>query len=172
MKKNLRNILLIACLGAMLPLHALQAETPKETADQGQIASLLAKAKTFLGRPYHYGGITPKGFDCSGFVRFVFGSCGIDLDRTSGSQANQGVPIDLANIQPGDLLFFSTRGMRKGISHVGIYLGEGQFIHASSWRGPQRGCVKLGQLASSYFADRLVAARRIVSQMTPESKTP
>ena len=169
---KLRKILWITCLGAMLPLHALQAETPKEPADQGQIASLLAKAKTFLGRPYRYGGITPKGFDCSGFVRYVFSSMGVDLDRTSGSQAKQGDPIDLAHIQPGDLLFFSTRGMRKGISHVGIYLGEGQFIHASNWGGPGKRCVKLGELASSYFADRLVAVRRMVTDLAPESKTP
>jgi cell wall-associated NlpC family hydrolase len=172
LKKNLRHFLLIACLGTMLPLHALQAETSKETADQGQISGLLAKAKTYLGRPYHYGGITPKGFDCSGFVRYVFGSMGIDLDRTSGSQAKQGDPIDLAHIQPGDLLFFSTRGMRKGISHVGIYLGEGQFIHASNWGGPGKRCVKMGELASSYFAERLVAVRRIVTQLAPEPKAP
>jgi cell wall-associated NlpC family hydrolase len=167
----MKRFLWVVCLGAMLPIHA-QTAVPKETPDPGQLSTLLAKAKTYIGVPYRWGGITPKGFDCSGFVRFVFGSCGIDLDRTSGSQAKQGDPIDLADIQPGDLLFFSTRGMRKGISHVGIYLGEGQFIHASSWRGPRRGCVKLGELASSYFADRLVAARRIVSQLAPESKAP
>ncbi|MDR3671999.1 MAG: C40 family peptidase [Holophaga sp.] len=165
----------MVCIGAVLPIYG-QAPDPKANPAQAQspsqLTSLLNKARTCLGIPYRPGGVSTKGFDCSGFVRFVFGSCGIDLDRTSGSQAKQGDPIDLANIQPGDLLFFSTRGMRKGISHVGIYLGEGQFIHASSWRGPQRGCVKLGQLASSYFSERLVAARRIVSQMTPESKTP
>jgi len=166
--KWLKRFLCLACLGIMLPIQA-QAPEPKESRDQGQLASLLEKARTCLGVPYRWGGITKKGFDCSGFVRFVFGSCGIDLDRTSRSQAEQGDPIDLANIQPGDLLFFSTRGMRKGISHVGIYLGEGQFIHAAGWRGTTHGCVQLGQLASSYFSERLVAARRIVSQLAPES---
>jgi cell wall-associated NlpC family hydrolase len=166
--KWLRRFLVLACLGIMLPIQA-QAPEAKASPDQGQLASLIEKAKTCLGVPYRWGGISRKGFDCSGFVRFVFGSCGIDLDRTSKSQAGQGEPIDLANIEPGDLLFFSTRGMRKGISHVGIYLGEGQFIHAAGWRGTRTGCVQLGQLASSYFSERLVAARRIVSRLTPES---
>ena len=169
--KWLRRFLVLACLGIMLPIQA-QAPEAKASPDQGQLASLIEKAKTCLGVPYRWGGISRKGFDCSGFVRFVFGSCGIDLDRTSKSQAGQGEPIDLANIEPGDLLFFSTRGMRKGISHVGIYLGEGQFIHASNWGGPGKRCVKLGELASSYFADRLVAVRRMVTDLAPESKTP
>jgi cell wall-associated NlpC family hydrolase len=164
----LKRFLWLACLGIMLPIQAGPPEAAKSP-DQGQLATLIEKAKTCLGVPYRWGGISRKGFDCSGFVRFVFGSCGIDLDRTSRSQAEQGDPIDLANIEPGDLLFFSTRGMRKGISHVGIYLGEGQFIHAAGWRGTRTGCVQLGQLASSYFSERLVAARRIVSNLTPES---
>jgi len=166
--KLLRRFLWIACLGVMLPLCA-QTAVPQDSAPKGQLATLLAKAKACIGVPYRWGGITTKGFDCSGFVHFVFGSCGIDLDRTSGNQAKEGDPVDLANIQPGDLLFFSTRGMRKGITHVGIYLGEGQFIHAAGWRGTRTGCVQLGQLASSYFSERLVAARRIVSRLTPES---
>ncbi len=95
--RNLRWFLLFFCLGVVAPLHA-QAETAKEVAEPSQISSLLAKAKTYLGLPYRYGGMSPKGFDCSGFVRYVFGSMGIDLDRTSGSQANQGDPIDLAHI--------------------------------------------------------------------------
>jgi cell wall-associated NlpC family hydrolase len=162
--RKLRWFLLFVCLGVVAPLHA-QAETTKESAEPSQISSLLAKAKTYLGLPYRYGGMSPKGFDCSGFVRYVFGSMGIDLDRTSGSQAKQGDPIDLAHIQPGDLLFFSTRGMRKGISHVGIYLGEGRFIHASNWGGSGRHGVKLSELASNYFSDRLVAIRRVVTQL-------
>jgi cell wall-associated NlpC family hydrolase len=166
----MKRFLLLACLGVMLPVCGqTAAPAPQPAPEPGQLSTLLAKAKACIGVPYRWGGMSTKGFDCSGFVRFVFGSCGIDLDRTSRSQAEQGDPIDLAKIQPGDLLFFSTQGMRKGISHVGIYLGEGQFIHAASWSGPRRGCVQLGQLASKYFADRLVAARRIVGQLTPEN---
>jgi len=171
MVRNLRRFLLLVCLGVLLPLQA-QAEVRQEPAPSGMITSLLTKAKTYLGMPYRPGGISPKGFDCSGFVRYVFGSMGIDLDRTSGSQAKQGDPIDLANIQPGDLLFFSTRGMRKGISHVGIYLGEGRFIHAASMGGPGKHCVKLADLASDYFSERLVAIRRVVTDLGKDSKTP
>jgi cell wall-associated NlpC family hydrolase len=160
-----------ACLVAVVPLTG-QTEEPKPAAEPSQVSTLLDKAKALIGVHYRWGGVTPKGFDCSGFVRYVFGSMGIDLDRTSGSQARQGDPIDLAHIQPGDLLFFSTRGMRKGISHVGIYLGEGQFIHASNWGGPGKRCVRLGELATDYFADRLVAIRRVVTQLGPDPKTP
>ncbi len=171
LSRTLRNFLLSACLGAVLPLSAQTAE-PQPAPDAGQVSTLLDKAKALLGVHYRWGGVTPKGFDCSGFVRYVFGSMGIDLDRTSGSQAKQGDPIDLAHIQPGDLLFFSTRGMRKGVSHVGIYLGEGQFIHASNWGGPGRRGVKLGELASDYFSERLVAIRRVITQLNPDPKTP
>ena len=172
MFRNLRRVVLLVCLGALLPLHG-QAEAPKEEAEPAQVTGLLAKAKTYLGLPYRRGGMSPtKGFDCSGFVRYVFGSMGIDLDRTSGAQAKHGDPIDLAHIQPGDLLFFSTRGMRKGISHVGIYLGEGRFIHSSTWRGSGAHGVKLADLASNYFAERLVSIRRVVTQLAPDDKTP
>jgi len=152
----------VACLAALLPLQA-QTAAPAETPESGQVDALLAKAKTFLGIPYRFGGVTPKGFDCSGFVRFVFRSVGIDLDRTSRSQSCQGDPVSLDDLQPGDLLFFACRGVRRGVSHVGIYLGDGRFIHASAWSGPGMHCVKMGGLTSRYFADRLVAARRILT---------
>jgi cell wall-associated NlpC family hydrolase len=126
----------------------------------------LDKAKAYLGTPYHYGGTTPKGFDCSGFVRFVFGAFGFGLERSSYSQAKQGEPIDPKQIQPGDLLFFKTRGNQNRVSHVGIYLGQGQFIHAGSWGGPGQRGVKIGELDSSYYANRLISARRVLTQPT------
>jgi cell wall-associated NlpC family hydrolase len=163
----------MVCLGALLPLQAQSAEAPKAVPDHpSQLTTLLTKAKTFLGRPYRWGGSSPKGFDCSGFVHYVFNSIGVDLNRSSRDQSKDGDPVDLDHILPGDLLFFSTRGMRKGISHVGIYLGEGRFIHASDWGGRGQRCVKLGELASSYFAERLVAARRVILPMAEDSKVP
>lgn len=170
-----RVIALAACLGVVLPGWAQDPSAiPPESQGQGQgqdqgqglVSSLLDKAKAYLGTPYHYGGTTPKGFDCSGFVRFVFGTFGFGLDRTSYSQANQGEPVDLKRIQPGDLLFFRTRGNQKRVSHVGIYLGQGQFIHAGSWGGPGKRGVKIGELDSSYYANRLVSARRVLTQPT------
>jgi len=161
--KLFRRLLWIGCLGALLPLHA-QAEEPKDALEQSQLAAMLDKARTLLGIPYHFGGTSPtRGFDCSGFVRFVFKSFGVDLDRTSRSQSRQGDPVPLDDLKPGDLLFFATRGVRQGVSHVGIYLGDGQFIHASAWHGPGMHCVELGKLTTKYFADRLVAARRFVT---------
>jgi cell wall-associated NlpC family hydrolase len=147
----------ILCLGMALPCRA---EEPKP--ETGFVDSLLEKAQEYIGTPYRYGGTTPKGFDCSGFVRFVFGSFGINLNRSSVSQAAQGDAIDLGQIQPGDLLFFKTKGQQNRISHVGIYLGGGQFIHAGSWGGPGKRGVKIGQLDSTYYANRLVSARRLM----------
>lgn len=164
MKGLVQGIALSACLGATLSAQD-QAAVP-ESQSPGLAATLLEKAKTYLGTPYHYGGTTPKGFDCSGFVRFVFGSFGFGLERSSYSQANQGQPVDLKQIQPGDLLFFRTRGNQNRISHVGIYLGQGQFIHAGSWGGPGKRGVKIGELDSSYYVNRLVSARRVLTQPT------
>lgn len=129
----------------------------------GIISSVLAVAKEYIGTPYRYGGTTPRGFDCSGYVRFVFSAFGLELNRSSVAQATQGSAVELDRIQPGDLLFFKTRGQRSRISHVGIYLGGRQFIHAGSWGGPGKRGVKIAQLDSTYYAQRLVSARRLVA---------
>lgn len=159
----MRKLLWIAGLGLMLmlPVQA-QAPGPKDP-EPGQLSLLLDKAKTLVGIPYRFGGTTTRGFDCSGFVKFVFSSVGIDLDRDSRSQSRQGDKVSLDDLKPGDLLFFATRGVRRGISHVGIYLGDGQFIHASAWHGPAMKGVKMGEITSEYFAKRLVAARRVLT---------
>jgi N-acetylmuramoyl-L-alanine amidase len=148
---------LAACLAGVVPGLAQEAKPES----QGFVSSILNKAKEYLGTPYRYGGTTPKGFDCSGFVRFVFGAFGMELNRSSVAQADQGISVSLNEIQPGDLLFFKTRGKQNRISHVGIYLGGGQFIHAGSGGGPQSRCVKIGELDSTYYASRLVSARRL-----------
>jgi cell wall-associated NlpC family hydrolase len=159
----MKKLLWIAGLGLLLtaPVPA-QNPGPKDP-EPGQLSLLLDRAKTLLGMPYRPGGSSPRGFDCSGFVKFVFNSIGVDLNRDSRSQSRQGDKVALDDLKPGDLLFFATRGVRRGISHVGIYLGEGQFIHASSWNGPGMHCVKIGQVTSEYFAKRLVSARRVIT---------
>jgi cell wall-associated NlpC family hydrolase len=159
----MKKLLWIAGLGLLLalPVHAQTAEV--KDLDSGQLVTLLNKAKTLLGMPYRPGGSTPRGFDCSGFVKFVFNSVGVNLGRDSRSQAREGDRVALDDLRPGDLLFFATRGVRRGISHVAIYLGDGQFIHANSWTGPGVHCVKVGEITSQYFARRLVAARRILT---------
>jgi cell wall-associated NlpC family hydrolase len=159
-------MVVMACLGGALPGFAQEAN-PEAPTSQGFISSLLERAKTYIGTPYRYGGTGPNGFDCSGFVRFVFGAFGIHLNHSSRAQASQGDSVDLDQIQPGDLLFFKTQG--NHISHVGIYLGGGQFIEAGSWGGPGKRGVKITQLDSSYYAGRLVSARRLM--ITP-NETP
>lgn len=109
-----------------------------------------------IGTKYVSGGTTTNGFDCSGFTMYVFNKIGIDLPHQSGSQYHMGKAVSRDNIRPGDLVFFNTSG--KGVSHVGIYVGDGKFAHASSSRG-----VTISSLSDSYYVNRYVGAKRIMS---------
>lgn len=153
----------LALVAGLLAAGPGRAQEPPPPEPPGFVASVLAVAKEYIGTPYRYGGTTPRGFDCSGYVRFVFNTFGLELSRSSVSQANQGEEVELDRIQPGDLLFFKTRGKKSRISHVGIYLGGRQFIHAGSWGGPGKRGVKIAQLDSTYYAQRLVSARRLMT---------
>ncbi|MGO4549026.1 C40 family peptidase [Paenibacillus sp. 2TAB23] len=111
-----------------------------------------------IGSPYKSGGTTSRGFDCSGFTSYVFDKMGIELPRTSGSQAKSGTKVAKADLIPGDLVFFDTVGGNNStVSHVGIYIGDGKFAHSSSSRG-----VVTDKLSSSYYEDRYVTARRVM----------
>lgn len=92
---------------------------------------IVAKAKQYLGVPYKWGGTDPSGFDCSGFVYYVLRSLGINVSRTQTAMYAQGTPVSKSNLQPGDVVFFQNT-YKAGLSHVGIYVGNGQFIHAPS----------------------------------------
>lgn len=122
--------------------------------------SLVAYAKSFLGVRYVYGGASPKGFDCSGFVQYVFNHFGYKLPRTATAQAASSlcVAVTKAELLPGDLVFFKLPGYAKAIGHVGIYIGDGKFIHASS----PGDVVKITALSSSYYTKNYVTARRIL----------
>lgn len=112
-------------------------------------------ATAMLGTPYHYGGSSPRrGFDCSGLVYYAFRETGIRVPRTTVAQLRHAQPVPLPEILPGDLLFFRQRSSR--VSHVGIYVGDGWFIHAPS-RGKR---VSWESLQNSYWKPRLVAAGR------------
>lgn len=106
-----------------------------EKQSQNKVSNILSTAKLYLGVKYQWGGSTPQtGFDCSGFVSYVFSQNGINLPRISRDQYNVGTNVAFENLQPGDLIFFSISG--NGIvDHDGIYLGGGQFINASSSKG-------------------------------------
>ncbi|ALS25672.1 C40 family peptidase [Paenibacillus cisolokensis] len=109
-----------------------------------------------IGVNYSYGGTTTAGFDCSGFTSYVFKKLGISLTRTSRSQAEEGDEVEKSELIEGDLVFFNTSG--KGISHVGIYVGNGKFAHASTSKG-----VVITDLDDSYYAKRYVTARRVMT---------
>ena len=104
----------------------------------------------YLGVPYVWGGSTPSGFDCSGLVMYVFAQIGVSLPHSTYSQVAMGTPVSISQLEPGDLVFFA------GASHVGIYIGGGQFVHA-----PHTGdVVKISSL-SGYYSSAFYAARRI-----------
>ena len=117
---------------------------------------IIATAKKFIGVPYVWGGVSPSGFDCSGFVQYVFKVHGISLHRPTETQYKHGSYVSKSNLKPGDLVFFKNT-YRAGISHVGIYIGNGQFIHASSSKG-----VTISNLSSSYYTSHYYGARRIL----------
>ena len=118
-------------------------------------AAIIATAKQYIGVPYVWGGSTPSGFDCSGFVQYVFAKHGITLPRTSAQQYTVGKWVSKSNLQPGDLVFYNTSG--SGVSHLGIYIGNGQFIHASSSKG-----VMISEMSNSYWSARYYGARRVL----------
>ncbi len=115
-------------------------------------------AAEFLGADYKWGGITASGMDCSGFVYSVFRVNGIYLKRDSYLQAGEGVDIPVDDLKPGDLVFFKPKGAKR-ITHVGIYIGYGNFIHASK----SNNSVTISSLSEGYYKKGLVAARRILT---------
>ncbi len=117
-----------------------------------------------LGTDYKAGGTTTNGFDCSGFTRYVFAKLGITLPHQSGSQFKMGTSVEKSELIPGDLVFFNTSG--KGVSHVGVYVGDGKFAHASSSKG-----VTISKLSESYYVNRYVGAKRIMSNDVYEAAT-
>lgn len=122
---------------------------------RGKILSGVTKAATqYMGTPYVFGGTSHSGIDCSGFTMRVFEFVGIKLPRTADVQYNVGSAVARGKEQPGDLVFFET--YCPGPSHVGIYLGAGRFVHASSSRG-----VTIGSLSDSYFGPRYLGAKRV-----------
>lgn len=110
-----------------------------------------------VGTPYKWGGTTVKGFDCSGFILYIFNQYNVKLPRTSKTQAQKGIKVAQEDLLPGDLVFFNTYG--KNISHAGIYIGNGQFAHSSSSNG-----VRISKLSEDYYKKRYVTARRVVSE--------
>jgi cell wall-associated NlpC family hydrolase len=135
------------------------APVPATAAPEGRPADLgyvvTGTALGLRGAPYRNGGADPRGFDCSGFVTYVFGQNGVPLPRTVGDLYRAGREVNGA-IEPGDLVFFTT--VAPGASHVGIAIGGDEFVHAPSSTGE----VRVERLSASYWSTRFVGARRVL----------
>ena len=121
-------------------------------------AAIVSQARTHAGTAYRAGGTTPAGFDCSGFVQFLYGQSGVPLPRTAEAQFAVGRDLRPRDIAAGDLVFFRTDGRR--VSHVGIATGDGSFIHAPNARSR----VRVDRLDAAYWSDHYAGARRVVSR--------
>ncbi|MDR7543428.1 MAG: NlpC/P60 family protein [Armatimonadota bacterium] len=141
------------------------ARAPAASALRGRLAALpsrgqawtnrlLALSRRYLGVRYRWGGTSPTGFDCSGFLYYVYGRMGVALPRTTFDMYDAGVPVPRQQLRAGDLVFFQT--VRPGPSHAGIYLGDGRFIHSSSGAGG----VLVTSMTHDYYAPRYLGARR------------
>ena len=134
----------------------LGKDMPDLTQRVGYLANTIVSASmNYIGVPYVFGGTSPYGFDCSGYVQYVFAKAGISIPRTADVQYDFGTPISTTELVPGDLVFFET--YTYGASHVGIYLGDGNFIHASSSQG-----VTINSLSQAYYSSHYIGARRIL----------
>jgi cell wall-associated NlpC family hydrolase len=141
--------------------HPPVLEAPSAVTLAAGSSVLAGTALTLRGIPYRNGGSDPRGFDCSGFTQYVFAQYGIALPRAVADQYGVGTPVEPEAIAPGDLLFFTT--VAPGASHVGIAIGDGQFVHAPS----STGVVRVERASSSYWGPRFLAARRVLSQSPP-----
>ena len=157
--------------GAALPPAQTEPAAPAPDAPQApearqalqalQAPPVIYTALGFLGIPYRNGGTDPAGFDCSGFVQYVFAQHGLALPREVKDQYRFGHEIEMQDARPGDLIFFET--VSRGASHVGMIVGDGRFVHAPS----SRGVVRVEAYVANYWSNRIVGARRVVSETAP-----
>ena len=138
------------------PIPTLPNTTQRIEGSRKNAGAIIATAKNYIGVPYQFGGTTPKGFDCSGYLQFVFAQYQLKLPRAADEQYKIGQTVSQKNLQSGDLVFFTTYA--PGASHCGIYIGNGQFIHASSSKG-----IRIDQLNDPYWKPRYLGAKCILN---------
>jgi hypothetical protein len=149
LKLSFVSLVAVLLLAATLPMAVRADESPST----GQQVADVAASQ--IGARYRWGGSSPVGFDCTGFVSWVFREFDLEVPRNEAGQLAAGPAVSPTDLQPGDVLVFANT-YRRGLSHTGIYLGEGQFVHAADER---RG-VMVSALWSDYWAVRLVGASR------------
>ena len=133
------------------------------------VSELIDYAQSLIGVKYVYGGNSPEeGFDCSGFTKYVFSQFGINLERVAADQAQQGIEVAQDELLPGDLVFSDTDGGNNYINHVGIYIGNGKFVSATS--GSLSAKVTISELNSTYWQASYMTARRIFKTDFPDGK--
>jgi cell wall-associated NlpC family hydrolase len=155
--------ILLVLLTALAVTAPIQAEESLSDSMAAQAKPLL-KAISMIGTPYKFGGNNPeKGVDCSGFVKHVYKeSANISLPRSARDMSKEGDAVAKDELAPGDLVFFNTR--KRPNSHVGIYAGNGEFVHAASSKTKQ---VTVSRMDQSYWAARFNGARRVLPNLLP-----
>ena len=164
---NLLNILLALLLGKVLGTSntsttdipsALGAAMSPKTAESNSTkgTEIIKNAQKYMGVPYVWGGDTPTGWDCSGYTQYVMKESGITIPRTAAEQYATGSAINKNDLKIGDLVFFTT--YKAGASHVGFYMGDGKFIHASSAAKQ----VTINSLSEDYYTQHYIGARRYI----------
>jgi peptidoglycan endopeptidase LytE len=162
----IRRLTLRCACAAVLSFSASNAFAAPEAAPAptfalgpgGEVAYLAAQ---YVGTPYRWGGSSPAGFDCTGFVMWVFSQFGVLLPHDEAGQLGSGATVAADDLKPGDVLVFANT-YRRGLSHVGIYVGGGLFIHAAD----ERHGVTVSHLWDSYWAPRFVGATRAIGSMS------
>ncbi|MDD4600128.1 MAG: C40 family peptidase [Negativicutes bacterium] len=159
---NILNVLMGLLLGKLFgnmtdtdssaaPNSSKVLSADSKTTTSGQ--ALITTGQKYMGVPYVWGGETPSGFDCSGFTQYVMKQNGIQIPRTAAEQYATGKSVEKAKLQVGDLVFFTT--YKPGASHVGFYMGDGKFLHASSAAKQ----VAINSLDEQYYIDHYIGAR-------------
>ena len=126
----------------------------------GSAPELVALALSYQGVSYAYGGASPSGFDCSGYTMYIYQQFGVYLPHGATDQLSYGMAVGFGELQPGDLVFFQDADFSSSAaSHCGIYIGDGQFIHATS--DSRFNCVKITSFSESYYASHFLTGRRL-----------
>ena len=155
-KSRIASLLIITSMFINSFFNVYPVKAVEITPNSAVMNQIVQNSYDFLGASYVYGAEGPSCFDCSGFVQYLFNSYGFKLSRTTYDQRNDGQPINKCDLQEGDLVFFKSYST-NGPTHVGIYIGDNNFIHASSGKG----CITISSLNSPYYTDNYWGARRI-----------